>query len=99
MPYQCISVEDAKALISSNDVTLVDIRDAQSFALANVENSQNISNTNVDGFLSTVDTEKPIIVICYHGNSSKGAAEYFFNQGCKLVHSLDGGFEAWQNKR
>jgi thiosulfate sulfurtransferase len=35
------------------------------------------------------------MVMCYHGNSSKGAAQYLLQQGYEEVYSVDGGFDAW----
>jgi thiosulfate sulfurtransferase len=35
------------------------------------------------------------LVMCYHGNSSKGAAQYLLQQGYDAVYSIDGGFDAW----
>ncbi len=52
----------------------------------------------MERFLSTADKDKPLIVYCYHGNSSQGAANYFFDQGYKEVYSMDGGYEAWRLK-
>ncbi|MCP5904950.1 rhodanese-like domain-containing protein, partial [Klebsiella pneumoniae] len=37
----------------------------------------------------------PVMVMCYHGNSSKGAAQYLLQQGYEAVYSVDGGFDAW----
>jgi thiosulfate sulfurtransferase len=34
--------------------------------------------------------------MCYHGNSSKGAAQYLLTQGFKAAYSIDGGFDAWR---
>jgi thiosulfate sulfurtransferase len=76
--------------------SLVDIRDPASFASGNIEGSVHISNDNVQQYLSDMDKEKPLIVVCYHGNSSQGAAEFFASQGCREVYSLDGGFVEWQ---
>ncbi|MGL5628515.1 MAG: rhodanese-like domain-containing protein, partial [Plesiomonas shigelloides] len=42
------------------------------------------------------DFAMPVIVMCYHGNSSQGAAQYLVNQGFDEVYSLNGGFEAWR---
>jgi thiosulfate sulfurtransferase len=42
-----------------------------------------------------VEFEQPILVMCYHGISSQGAAQYLVNQGFEEVYSVDGGFEAW----
>ncbi|PCK08098.1 MAG: thiosulfate sulfurtransferase GlpE [Alteromonadaceae bacterium] len=96
MSYKCISVNEAKALLENSSVILVDVRDAESYAQANIPNAINVLQETVDEFLSQTDKETPLIVYCYHGNSSKGAADYFFSQGHKEVYSLDGGFEAWR---
>ena len=46
--------------------------------------------------MNDVEFEQPILVMCYHGISSQGAAQYLVNQGFEQVYSVDGGFEAWQ---
>jgi thiosulfate sulfurtransferase len=45
--------------------------------------------------MDEVEFEQPILVMCYHGISSQGAAQYLVNQGFEQVYSVDGGFEAW----
>ena len=47
-------------------------------------------------FMDEVEFEQAILVMCYHGISSQGAAQYLINQGYEQVYSVDGGFEAWQ---
>ena len=96
MPYQCISIDEAKALMDAGEVSLVDIRDPDSFRAANIEQSVNISGDNIEDYLATSDKLIPLIIYCYHGNSSKGAADYFFAQGFSEVYSMDGGFEEWR---
>ena len=98
MSYKCISIDEAQELIEKNDVTLLDIRDAGSFAASNIQNSINVSNENIEQILATADKDKPLVVYCYHGNSSKGAADYFFNMGFKETYSINGGFEDWKLK-
>ena len=41
------------------------------------------------------DYEQPIVVVCYHGVSSQGAANYLIEQGFEDVYSMDGGFTQW----
>jgi len=98
MTYKCISVEQAKALIQAGDSTILDIRDAGSFSQSNIENSVNVSNDNIEQIINNSDKTLPLIVYCYHGNSSKGAAEYFHNLGFKESYSVDGGYEDWKFK-
>ena len=49
-------------------------------------------------FMRDNDFDTPVMVMCYHGNSSKGAAQYLLQQGYDVVYSIDGGFEAWQRQ-
>jgi thiosulfate sulfurtransferase len=47
-------------------------------------------------FITQADLDVPLIVACYHGNSSQSAAAYLAEQGFSDVYSLDGGFELWR---
>jgi thiosulfate sulfurtransferase len=38
----------------------------------------------------------PVVVCCYHGNSSQSAAQFLVEQGFTEVYSLNGGFEQWK---
>ena len=91
-----ISVDEAQRLLAQGDARLVDTRDPQSFALAHVPQSYHLTNATLVAFTNEVDYETPIIVMCYHGVSSQGAAQYLIEQGFEEVYSLDGGFEAWR---
>ena len=93
--FQFISVEDAHAKLAAGEAVYVDIRDAQSFAQGHVPNSQHLSNANLSEFMAATDPEQPIIVGCYHGNSSQGAAQFLVEQGFDTVYSMNGGFAAW----
>lgn len=99
MSFKRISIEEAKALIKTDDVTLLDIRDPDSFAAGNIENSIHVTNDNVQEVAASANKEKPLIIYCYHGNSSQGAADYFSSLGFENCFSVDGGFEEWKFKR
>ena len=98
MSYHRISIDAAEQLLATTDATLLDIRDKQSFDAGNVNNAIHVTNENVESIIETADKEKPLIIYCYHGNSSQGAADYFFNMGFKQSYSVDGGFEEWKLK-
>ncbi len=97
MNYQRLSVKNAKQMIDEKKVTLVDIRDEQSFQASHMTDAQHIDNQAVADFLKHANKEQPLIVCCYHGNSSQSAAQFFAEQHFAEVYSLDGGFEAWQS--
>lgn len=91
-----ISVAEADTMLAEGRARLVDIRDPQSFALAHAEGAFHLTGDSLVRFTSEVDFDTPVIVMCYHGISSQGAAQYLIHQGFEEVYSLDGGFEAWR---
>lgn len=96
MGFTCIPSAAAKQMIDTKDVTIVDIRDPSSFSAAHVAGAISVNNSNVNEFVAQADHDKPLLVFCYHGHSSQGAADYFANQGFSEVYSVDGGFEEWR---
>lgn len=94
MSFKHIDVDGARALLEQGAV-LVDIRDALSFEQAHIAVSQPLSNANLQQFLQQVEFETPVLVLCYHGNSSQMAANFLAEQGLEQVYSVDGGFTAW----
>ncbi|MBM7062229.1 thiosulfate sulfurtransferase GlpE [Pseudomonas sp. UL073] len=93
--FKRIGPEQAQALREQGAV-VVDVRDPQSFALGHIAGSQHLDNYSLADFIAHADFDKPLIVACYHGNSSQGAAAYLAGQGFAEVYSLDGGFELWR---
>ena len=75
---------------------VVDIRDQPTYAAAHITGSQHLDNVNIADFIRAADLDAPLIVACYHGNSSQSAAAYLISQGFSDVYSLDGGFELWR---
>ncbi|SQH74654.1 thiosulfate:cyanide sulfurtransferase (rhodanese) [Shewanella benthica] len=94
--FQHFSVNQLIQLSESHsDIQIVDIRDAASFASGHVQGAINLNNENLASFVAEANMDQPVIVVCYHGISSQGAAEYLVEQGFDDVYSLDGGYQAW----
>ncbi len=99
MGYSRIDVERALELVAAtpkNGLQIIDVRDAQSYAAGHIEGALHLDNSTLQEFLQAADPGKPLLVYCYHGNMSQGAAAYFAEQGFAETYSLDGGFEHWQ---
>ncbi|MCY1535860.1 Thiosulfate sulfurtransferase GlpE [compost metagenome] len=93
--FKRIPPEQAQ-LLREQGAVVVDVRDPQSFALGHIAGSQHLDNYSLADFIAKADLDRPVIVACYHGNSSQGAAAYLAGQGFSEVYSLDGGFELWR---
>ncbi|MGL5037618.1 MAG: thiosulfate sulfurtransferase GlpE [Aeromonas sp.] len=91
-----ISAHDAYQKLHAGAARLVDIRDLPSFNASHAVGAFHLTNGSLVQFMNEVDVDTPVIVMCYHGNSSQGAAQYLLQQGYDEVYSLDGGFEGWR---
>lgn len=96
MDFKRISVAEAAAIIDQQNIAIADIRDEQTFASGHIKNAWHLTNTTLHQFMQETDFHTPVLVVCYHGNSSQGAAQYLSEQGFEEVYSLDGGFESWR---
>ena len=95
--FQRISPETAARLLAAN-AHAVDIRDPQSYLAGHISDAVRLDNDNVQAFVSSADQQRPLVVCCYHGNSSQQAAAWLASIGFSEVYSLDGGFELWQQQ-
>ncbi|MDR9827364.1 thiosulfate sulfurtransferase GlpE [Vibrio sp. FNV 38] len=93
--FSHIDVTSALSLMQNEGARLVDIRDPQSFAVAHAVDAYHLTNDTMVSFMNEAEFESPVLVMCYHGISSQGAAQYLVNQGFEQVYSVDGGIEAW----
>ena len=93
--FKRIPPEPAQALREQGAV-LVDIRDPATYAALHISGSTHLDNHSISDFIRAADLDAPTVVVCYHGNSSQGAAAYLVSQGFSDVYSMDGGFELWR---
>lgn len=94
-PIKQIDVHQVKQLEGNDSATIVDIRDPASFKAGHIPNAIHLNDGTVEQFIINTDKNKPLVVYCYHGISSQGAAAYFSEKGFKEVSSMIGGFEGW----
>ena len=94
--FQLIDVHGAKQYLDKENVVLVDIRDKVSYETEHVEGSFHLAIDSIEQFMKEFSCENTILVLCYHGNSSKGVAQYLCDQGYNDVYSVNGGFESWR---
>lgn len=95
--FQLINVDDARQRLTNENVQLVDIRDPQSYQDGHIDGAFHLSNASITQFMEQVELHTPVFVICYHGNSSKGVAQYLCELGYLYVYSVEGGMAAWQH--
>ena len=92
-----LDVHNVQEMADNASATIVDIRDPASYQTGHIPNAIHLSDNTVQQFILETDKEKPLVIYCYHGISSQGAAAYFTEQGFKEVSSMIGGFAGWSS--
>ncbi|EFB72985.1 Thiosulfate sulfurtransferase glpE [Providencia rustigianii] len=93
--FETLTPEQAYQHLVDGSAILVDVRDPQSFRAGHATGAYHLTNETLSQFLEKTDYEQTVMVMCYHGHSSQGAAQYLINIGFESVYSINGGFEAW----
>lgn len=95
--FQHMNIQQLSELMTDKTpLHIVDIRDPQSFSMGHISTAIPLDNSNVRTFIENTPKQESVVVCCYHGNSSQGAAQFLAEQGFTNVYSLDGGFEMWK---
>jgi hypothetical protein len=61
---QRIAVEDLRAKLNRNEVTVIDVRDAASYGGGHIPGSINVPFASVESMLDTIPKDKPIVTYC-----------------------------------
>ncbi|HWH77050.1 MAG TPA: thiosulfate sulfurtransferase GlpE [Candidatus Binatus sp.] len=91
-----IQIHEAKKQLDEKSSLFVDVRDPGSYRQAHIPGAIHLNDGNVQEFLKTTAKDQSVVVYCYHGNSSLGAAGFLIENGFTHVASMSGGFEAWR---
>ena len=95
--FEQIDVPKAQEFILNKEITIVDMRDPDSYIQGHIRNAILVNSDNIDQFIESADKHKPVICYCYHGFNSQMAAQYLKDNGFIQVFSVIGGFEEWRS--
>lgn len=93
--FKELSVPDAAQLITQKDTLVIDIRDLKTFNQGHIQGAEYVDNSNINDFIKQADKSKALIVCCYRGHASQGAAQFLSEQGFDRCFSLTGGMCEW----
>jgi len=96
--YKRINKQTTIEILSNPEALLFDIRDWESYRDGHVDNAIHLAIDNLSRLADEIDKSRPVLVMCYHGNSSQSVADYFVKNGFEDVYSIDGGYEGWVNE-
>jgi len=93
-----VSTLQATQLINREDALVIDLREAAAYAKGHILGARNVPLGELPRRAGELEKfkAKPLIVHCETGNRSAGAAAALRQQGFTRVHTLAGGYAAWQ---
>ncbi len=93
-----VDSSQATTLVNREDGVIVDIRDANDFKAGHIAGARNIPQSRLDERLGELDKfkDKPVIVVCKHGQSSGIAVAKLGKAGFARAAKLKGGMSQWQ---
>lgn len=94
--YKEINCQEALQMMANDDCKVLDIRDAHSYKEEHIDGAMLSHDGLIESLIKTRSYNTPIIIYCFHGNSSKDLAEFIAGVGFKRVFSLAGGYVAWK---
>jgi rhodanese-related sulfurtransferase len=93
--HEELSVEEAKQMIDSGDVTVLDVRTEEEYEQGHIADSMLIPLNELDSRLNELDQNQPYIVVCRTGSRSSQAADILRGSGFTDVFNLQSGISAW----
>lgn len=93
-----VDSSQATSLVNREDGIIVDIRDANDFKAGHIAGARNIPQSRLDDRMNELDKfkDKPVIVVCKHGQSSGIAVAKLTQAGFSRAVKLKGGMAQWQ---
>lgn len=98
MAYKTLTVNQLDEFLAQPARIILDHRDPASFASAHLPDAKPVSDRLIMHLMRT-NKHTPVLVYCYHGNSSRDLATLLVNFGFRDVYSLEGGWQAWSRYR
>lgn len=88
-------VELKQKLATGFSPVLVDVREQWEFDICHIDDALLIPLHTLPDTYQTLDSSRPIVLICHHGIRSQQAAYFLEHAGFNDVINLTGGIDAW----
>ncbi len=95
-PFRRIQPEEARTLIDSGQVTVVDVREPWEYANGHIPNAKLVPLAKIITAPAENVTTDNVIFVCEVGQRSAVAAELAASLGRERLYNLEGGTGAWR---
>jgi len=95
MSYHDIHPANVQDLRAEPDLLILDSRDPASYVQSCIEGADPVSDALLRQLMKSRQRERPVLVYCYHGNSSRDLCQFIAGFGYTRVYNLVGGWQGW----
>ncbi|MEJ2610124.1 MAG: rhodanese-like domain-containing protein [Candidatus Thiodiazotropha sp.] len=96
MSYHDIQVNEIEKLLKKDDLWVIDMRDTLTQSKGQLPNAMSPTDAVIGNLVQQRQSNPPVLVYCYHGNSSRDLCRFLAQLGLNQVYNLVGGWEAWE---
>ena len=98
--FRRITVDEMKEMYDGGNLTVIDVRDPNSYLQSHIEGALQIPLARVEGETPYLPKDKMIVTYCTCPNeeTSGQAAQILAKKGFRRVAALKGGMAAWQRE-
>jgi rhodanese-related sulfurtransferase len=96
MNYRDISPAEIAELRRESDLLIFDTRDPDSYARGHLSDAQPVSDAALKQLFASRLRQRPVLVYCYRGNSSRDLCKFIAGFGFERVYNLSGGWQGWE---
>lgn len=94
-----VTVEEAsRQLATTTPPLLIDVREADEFALCHIEGARLIPMNSIPTRLAEIPQDVPVLIHCHHGGRSMKVTHFLRSKGYTQVSNVKGGIDAWSLK-
>jgi sulfur-carrier protein adenylyltransferase/sulfurtransferase len=95
---EALEPEQARELIASNEVTVLDLREDDEWHDKRVAGSRRVSEDELDATLEELDEERDLLIVCEDGEHSATIAARLRERG-REASCIEGGMKAWEKEK
>jgi rhodanese-related sulfurtransferase len=77
---------------------LLDVREPDEVAIASIAAATTIPMAEIPQHVSSLPTDRPIVVMCHHGGRSAAVTNFLNTNGYENAVNLAGGIDAWASQ-
>ena len=96
--YVNITGEEAKRMVDTEDVSLLDVRTEEEYNPAHIEGATLIPVSELSNRTGELNKSKKIVVYCLSGRRSATASSILVEHGFERIYNVLGGINAWEER-